>query len=358
MKVTRLFLLSILIRFLFLPTMSNAQPAADKQVSATTVAENPMTLDIVAVDKAERPVAGLQAEDFKVFDNKAQRNVVNARMISGEQDDSALPVQAFLLIDMINAPFELLSAERKDIEKFLAQAGPRLPVPTSFIFLSETELRYQGEPTRDPKTLLQNLEANPSLQRLNQPQGGYQEYAQMRQKSLQAMNEIAVKMSGIPGRKLIVWISPGWASFSNVSDQKSPQELQVLYNFISGISTELRAARITLYNIEPQGVDRNIVWQGNSYYMEYVKGVPSPKQANNADLALQVIAAQTGGKVLYGSNDIARMIDQCLADSQASYVLTFDAPRSTAPNEYHSIEIKVNKPGLKVRTRTGYYTQP
>jgi VWFA-related protein len=274
------------------------------------------------------------------------------------EDKSDPPVEAFLLVDMINAPFELLSTERKDIEKFLQQAGPRLPVPTSFIFLTETELKYQGEPTRDPKILLQNLESNPSLQRLNQPQGGYQEYAQMREKSLQALNDIAVKMSGMPGRKLIVWISPGWASFANVSDQKTPQELQMLFNFISGISTELRAARITLYNVQPFGGDRNMVWQGSPYYLEYVKGVPTPKQANNADLALQVIAAQTGGKVLYGSNDTARMINQCLVDSQAFYVLTFDAPRSTNPNEYHSLEVKVNKPGLKVRTRTGYYTQP
>jgi VWFA-related protein len=259
---------------------------------------------------------------------------------------------------MINTPFELLSAERKDIVKFIQQAGPRLPVPTSFIFLTETELKYQGEPTRDPKILLQNLDNNPSLQRLNQPQGGYQQYAQLREKSLQALNEIAVKMSGKPGRKLIVWISPGWASFANVSDQKSPQELQMLFNFISGISTELRAARITLYNVEPHGVDRNMVWEGSPYYQEYLQGVPSPKQANNADLSLQVIAVQTGGKVLYGSNDIAKLIDQCLADSRAFYVVTFDAPRSTKPNEYHSLEVKVDKPGLKARTRTGYYTQP
>lgn len=358
MKVTSLFLFSILSAFIFPPAMSTAQSAATSLVATTPAAVNPMALDVVAIDKADRPVAGLQAEDFKVFDNKTQRNVLSAKMISGEEEKNDLPVQAFLLVDMINAPFELLSSERKDLERYLQQSGPRLPVPTSFIFLSETELKYQGEPTRDPKILLQNLEANPSLQRLNQPQGGYQEFAQMRQKSLQALNDIAVKMSGMPGRKLLIWISPGWASFANVSDQKSPQELQVLFNFISGISTELRAARITLYNVEPHGVDRNIVWQGNSYYMEYVKGVPSPKQANNAHLALQVIAAQTGGKVLYGSNDLAKLIDQCLADAQASYVLTFDAPRSTTPNEYHSLDIKVSKPGLKVRTRTGYYTQP
>jgi hypothetical protein len=28
------------------------------------------------------------------------------------------------------------------------------------------------------------------------------------------------------------------------------------------------------------------------------------------------------------------------------------------PNEYHALEIKLGKPGLTARTRTGYYAQP
>jgi hypothetical protein len=27
-------------------------------------------------------------------------------------------------------------------------------------------------------------------------------------------------------------------------------------------------------------------------------------------------------------------------------------------NEYHSLEVKVARPGMTVRTRTGYYAQP
>jgi hypothetical protein len=71
-----------------------------------------------------------------------------------------------------------------------------------------------------------------------------------------------------------------------------------------------------------------------------------------------VIAAQTGGRVLYGNNDTGKMISQCLADSTAFYEMTFDAPSATLANEYHSLDVKVNKPGLKARTRMGYYTQP
>jgi VWFA-related protein len=333
--------------------------AGAAQAAPAPQADNPMTLDVVVTDKADRPVAGLAMGDFKVLlDNKNQRDVVGVKMVSGEEDKADPPVEAILLVDMINVPFETLSNERKDIVKYLELRGTRLPVPTRFIFLTETELRYQGEATRDPKVLLKNLEANPSLQRLSQPTAGYQQFAQMRQKSLQAMNELAVRMSGEPGRKLVIWISPGWASFSKVSDQKSPKELDALFTFIAGISTELRAAGITLYNVDTHGVERDLAALETGYYKEFLKGVETPKQANNGDLGLQVIATQTGGKVLYGANDMGKMIDQCLADSQAFYEVTFNAPHATRANEYHAIQVQVNKPGLKARTRTGYYSQP
>lgn len=347
---------------LFLATLCATFPivrTCAAQVPVTPKTGNSMTLDVVVTDKAERPVAGLSAADFKVLlDGKNDREIQNVKMASGEDEKADPPVEAILLVDMINVPFETLSNERKDIEKYLQGMGTRLPVPTRFIFLTETELRYQGEATRDPKTLLQNLENNPSLQRLGQPQGGYQNYVQMREKSLQALNELAVKLSGEPGRKLVIWIGPGWATFAKVSDQKSQKELELLYTFIAGISTELRAARITLYSVDTHGVARDMVPEGNDYYKEFLKGVATPKQANNGNLGLQVIAAQTGGRVLYGNNDTGKMISQCLADSTAFYEMTFDAPSATRENEYHSLDVKVNKPGLKARTRMGYYTQP
>jgi hypothetical protein len=40
------------------------------------------------------------------------------------------------------------------------------------------------------------------------------------------------------------------------------------------------------------------------------------------------------------------------------YEITFDTPGSERPNQYHAVEVKVDKPGLVVRTRKGYYAQP
>jgi hypothetical protein len=58
------------------------------------------------------------------------------------------------------------------------------------------------------------------------------------------------------------------------------------------------------------------------------------------------------------SNDLTAEIARCTADADAFYVLSFGAARADQANEYHSIEVKIAKPGITARTRTGYYAQP
>ena len=70
-----------------------------------------------------------------------------------------------------------------------------------------------------------------------------------------------------------------------------------------------------------------------------------------------MLAAQTGGQVLEGNNDLASLIDRCIADAKAYYVLTFHPGPAAHANEYRSLAVEVDKPGLKARTRTGYYAQ-
>jgi VWFA-related protein len=93
-------------------------------------------------------------------------------------------------------------------------------------------------------------------------------------------------------------------------------------------------------------------------YQQFLKGVSAPERVDYGDLDLQVLAVQSGGQVLFGSNDLATLIDQCVADASAYYVLSFKPPVAAHPNEYHDLTIQIDKPGLKARTRTGYYAQP
>jgi VWFA-related protein len=136
-----------------------------------------------------------------------------------------------------------------------------------------------------------------------------------------------------------------------------PKQRQGLFNSIVGISDRLRRARITLYAVDPLGTedeDRTRTY----VYENFLKPVRKAGQAEPGNLALQVLAAQSGGRVLYANNDVAGEIEACVADANAFYVLSFDGLVGDGPNDYHALEIKIDKPGLAARTRSGYYAQP
>jgi hypothetical protein len=71
---------------------------------------------------------------------------------------------------------------------------------------------------------------------------------------------------------------------------------------------------------------------------------------------LEVATVATGG--LYQSplkdNAIETAIDRVGGELHASYLLSY-RPMGTDPNGYHRIKVTVDKPGMKVRSRPGYY---
>ena len=75
-------------------------------------------------------------------------------------------------------------------------------------------------------------------------------------------------------------------------------------------------------------------------------------------MALKVLVAQTGGKILGPDNDLVRQINGCIEDANAFYRLSFDPPVAEHADEYHDLKVVVDKPGVTVRTNSGYYNEP
>jgi VWFA-related protein len=178
-----------------------------------------------------------------------------------------------------------------------------------------------------------------------------------REKSINSLIHILMKLSSGRGRKLVIWISPGWAPRPGTYNEPI-KDLQDRFSYIVSISTVLRQAEVTIYSIDPHGADPMFGLDLNTSYKKFLKGAESWQKAEDTGLMLQVIAAQTGGLVLFGSNNFAGMIDQCVSDAQAFYEVTYSAPHARQAYEYHAVEVKVDKPGLTTRERMGYYAQP
>jgi VWFA-related protein len=196
------------------------------------------------------------------------------------------------------------------------------------------------------------------LRTINRAQGVYGDNERI-QLSLNALKQFIGYEAAMPGRKLMVWISPGWPFLSGPGmelDLTSKQR-QELFNSIVVFSDALRRARITLYDVDPLGLADAGQYR-TTEYIQFSKAVRKAGQAQRGHLALQVLASQSGGRVLNSSNDVAGEIATCVADANGFYVLSFDGLAGDGPNEYHTLEIKIDKPGLAARTRSGYYAQP
>ena len=94
---------------------------------------------------------------------------------------------------------------------------------------------------------------------------------------------------------------------------------------------------MTLYSVDPEGAE-SAGGARNFYYKEFLKPVTSARICAPANLALQVLAVQTGGLAFTASNDIAGQISQCVADADSFYTLTVDATAADRPNEFHAVE--------------------
>lgn len=319
-------------------------------------ADRHITLDVAVTDRSGKPVLGLQQQDFAVLDNKQPRPIVSFQAV--QQDAAAEPpVEVLLLIDAVNTSFTNMFYEREQLKKFLLQNGGKLAQPASLIFFSDQGTEVRNGSTTDGNALLADFDQQQNkLRTITRSQGFYGDVERL-QLSLRTLGEITQREANKPGRKLLIWISPGWPILSGPGVDLDRKQLQSLFNSVVEFSRALREAQITLYALDPLGLaDAGTLHQ--TYYETFLKGVTSMNQVQSGNLALGVLAVQSGGLALNSSNDIASEISRAAADATAYYVLSVDTPPAEHPNAYHAIVVKVDKPGVTARTRTGYYAQP
>jgi VWFA-related protein len=341
--------------YLFCVSLSCAL-AQSPPPAAPATANRRITLDVVVTDKSETAIPGLQQQDFTLLDNKQPAKILSFDAIQGVAATADPPVEVILLVDEVNSSFRAVSSARQEIEKFLKRNGGELERSTSLVFLSDKGVAGTSS-SKDGNALIADLNENKNgLRVIGRAQGFYGAGDRI-QLSLSALQQFAGYEAARPGRKLVIWISPGWPLLTGPRVELSSKEQQGLFGNIVALSDALRQARITLYNIDPLGLADSRGLRALRYE-EYVKGIKKANQVQIGNLALQVLAEQSGGRVFNYDNDVAGEIATCIADANAFYVVTFDGLPGDGPNEYHALEVKIDKPGLKARTRVGYYAQP
>jgi VWFA-related protein len=190
--------------------------------------------------------------------------------------------------------------------------------------------------------------------------------------TLDALRSIARAFGGLPGRKNLIWVSAVFPFNLQPGAGDYPDAQRTYAEDVRHTAELLAAARVAVYT-----VDARSLLVGSGVYDQTLSPTPDPlvrtvQPLNNQQTpaeqvtdshdatvtshqTMQDLAAETGGLALYNRNDIARAVAVSAADGEHYYTLGYYPEGGHWDGKFHNIEIKLNREGLKVRHRSGYF---
>lgn len=312
-----------------------------------------MSLDVLVTDQAGKPVGDLGPTELTLLDNNQPRKIFSFRRTdsaAGSRFDP--PVEVILVIDAVNMPYQAVTRQRLDVEKFLRLNNGQLAFPTSVFLYTSQGLMVQPVPSKDGNALANLIDKASGTVRARDITGGVFSLAEQFQDSFKTMQKIVENEARKPGRKVLIWVGSGWPLLTERFFIQSNESRENYFHQLTALTNQLREARIAVYNVAPVvGVTREL-------YKGYLKPVTEARKMEIADLALEVLAVNTGGRVLDPGNDLSELILKCQSEIGSYYTVTYEPPPSAAADEFHSLRVQVNREGLSARSDVGYYDEP
>ncbi|MBA2733228.1 MAG: VWA domain-containing protein [Acidobacteria bacterium] len=179
--------------------------------------------------------------------------------------------------------------------------------------------------------------------------------------TLGALNYVVRGMRELPGRKSILLMSDGIKIFNRDDPTRSSRVLDNLRRL-----TDLaNRASVVIYTMDARGLQTLGLTAADSTSGLTGDELESQLEDRRSDFfesqnGLNYLARQTGGFPIRNSNDLSAGIKRVLEDQKGYYLIgyrpeesTFDT--ATGRRKFHKITLKLKRPGLSHRTRTGFY---
>lgn len=199
-------------------------------------------------------------------------------------------------------------------------------------------------------------------------EGRAQEAAVSAQASAAALGRVLDSLAGLPGRKALLYVSDGLSIGSRgpANEARAPADANPLRFLYDGLGEQANAAEVTVYAFDARGPNPSMIRSAeNADILGIGVGTGAPVDAaafeirRNADLQTPLLdlAVATGGQAVLNTYNLEGAVQQLAADFSAYYSLGFPAP-SSGLGDYHRVEVRVKRPGLKVRHRHGFIAKP
>jgi VWFA-related protein len=368
---------------------------------------------VVVTDRSGNHVHGLKKEDFNLFENGKPVSVSVFEELTASNDVLKLPPVApgqfrnltldgpqprnvvVVALDTVNTPFMDQAYGRHELVKFLARnlnSGQVL----ALMLITSHGLRVVQGLTGNPDQLMQALKkASGEITRVETISTDAQadaatgdmpvttfnpnsdpfaaldsfiEYgdaveaqfvqANAIETTMDAFLGISYALSGVPGRKSLIWATGGFP-FNMDSPASVPGGyLSMLYE---RTMLALNEAKISVYPVDVRGLVNNSMFaEGNR--TGSVSGLNASRILTNRQWLQQAkfdtlndFADMTGGKAFYNTNDVAGSFKRAADDGSSYYMLSYYLDtRNTKPG-WRKLQVKLDRKDVEIRARTGFF---
>jgi VWFA-related protein len=168
--------------------------------------------------------------------------------------------------------------------------------------------------------------------------------------SLRTVREFVQKMGTLPGQRTLILISPGF--FTMTADAMAEKSLVLDSAARANVIISAMDAR-GLYTTGMDASER-----GGSSAQDLVTGQRAQYHADEMNFdehVMSELADGTGGTYFHNSNDLEGGFKSLTQAAEYVYLLEFSPEMVKRDGTYHPLKVKVNRGGLTLQARRGYY---
>ena len=316
-------------------------------------------LDVTVLDKKGHPVvSGLTKDDFTITEDKKPQKIFSYEAPdvhvmkpgnSEENSEGEAPVTIFAL-DLLNSEFEDFAYIRSETRQFLMSQPQQFAAPAEMLVVGNESLEVLQGFTRSRADLLYALDHLPASLPYKRMNGSFfwERFAQ----SIDALQQISLQNSGIPGRKNIVWIGHGGPSVNLTGAAFTPQQIDELKRYVHETANMMVDSRITLFVIYP-GLKVNS--PGISLSATEADADIGETDPFAGDVNFGVLVDETGGRLFFNRNDVDKLIARSMRLGAEYYTLTYQPQDVPDDGKFRRIRVTLRNPELHALTKAGYF---
>lgn len=196
--------------------------------------------------------------------------------------------------------------------------------------------------------------------------------------TLQALQQVARYLSGVPGRKNVIWFSGSFPvnifpapdlPDANSPNSDVPDPFSATHSFqqeIRKTTDLLTAAQVAIYPIAAEGLAADAAFEVNGQEMSEKRGSAQmqdriqqlrtgavDRDSNHA--AMEELARDTGGQAFYNTNGLSGALDRVINAGSHYYSLAYAPTNATMDGKFRRIQLKLLNGKYTLGYRRGYF---